>query len=207
MPRLPALYAIADAAFGDPVEISCRLFRGGAQLVQLRNKESASGQFLEQAVRIVGEAPPNALVIVNDRADLAAIAGAAGVHVGQGDLDPISVRGVLGGESVVGISTHTPFQVRVAVTESVDYIAVGPVFETSTKKDHASVLGLERFAEICEAVDLPVVAIGGIRLEHLAELFAAGANSVAAISDLIAHGSIEARTEKFLDRLAEIEGV
>ena len=88
-----------------------------------------------------------------------------------------------------------------------DYIAVGPVFETSTKKDHAKVLGLECLAEICEAVDLPVVAIGGIRLEHLGEVFAAGANSVAVISDLINHGSIEARTEKYLDRLAEIEGV
>ncbi len=207
MKRLPALYAVADAAFGDPVDISRRLFRGGAGLVQLRNKPAASGQLLEQALRIVREAPPKAVVIVNDRADVAAIAGAAGVHVGQGDLDPLLAREILGSESVVGVSTHNTSQVRATVAESVDYIAVGPVFDTSTKKDHASVLGLERFAEICEAVDLPVVAIGGIRLEHLGELFAAGANSVAVISDLLAHGSIEARTEKFLNRLAEIEGV
>lgn len=207
MKPLPALYAIADAAFGDPVDISRRLFRGGALWVQFRNKQAASGQLLNQAAQIVRGAPPNAVVIVNDRADVAALAGAAGVHVGQGDLVPSLAREILDGESVVGISTHNTFQVRAAVAEPVDYIAVGPVFETSTKKDHASVLGLERLAEICEWVDLPVVAIGGIRLEHLDEVFAAGAKSVAVISDLIGHGSIEVRTEKFLDRLAEIEGV
>ena len=207
MKRPPALYAIADAAFGDPIDISRRLFRGGALLVQIRNKQAASGQLLEQAVRIVREAPPSAMVIVNDRADVAAIAGAAGVHVGQGDLGPSMARAILDSESVVGVSTHNVSQVQASLAEPVDYIAVGPVFETSTKKDHAKVLGLECLAEICEAVDLPVVAIGGIRLEHLGEVFAAGANSVAVISDLINHGSIEARTEKYLDRLAEIEGV
>jgi thiamine-phosphate pyrophosphorylase len=207
MKRPPALYAIADAAFGDPIDISCRLFRGGALLVQIRNKQAASGQLLEQAVRIVREAPPSGMVIVNDRADVAAIAGAAGVHVGQGDLGPSMARAILDSESVVGVSTHNVSQVQASLAEPVDYIAVGPVFETSTKNDHARVLGLECLAEICEAVDLPVVAIGGIRLEHLGEVFAAGANSVAVISDLINHGSIEARTEKYLDRLAEIEGV
>ena len=207
MKRPPPLYAIADAAFGDPIDISRRLFRGGALLVQIRNKHAASRQLLEQAVRIVREAPPSGMVIVNDRADVAAIAGAAGVHVGQGDLGPSMARAILDSESVVGVSTHNVSQVQASLAEPVDYIAVGPVFETSTKKDHAKVLGLECLAEICEAVDLPVVAIGGIRLEHLGEVFAAGANSVAVISDLIGHGSIEARTEKYLDRLAEIEGV
>jgi thiamine-phosphate pyrophosphorylase len=207
MKRPPALYAIADAAFGDPVDIARRVFRGGACLVQIRNKQASSGQLLEQAIRIVQEAPPKGLVIVNDRADIAAIAGAAGVHVGQDDLLPSLAREILDSESLVGLSTHGASQVRASVAEPVDYIAVGPVFETSTKKNHASVIGLECLAEICEAVDLPVVAIGGIRLEHLDEVFAAGANSVAVISDLIGHGSIEARTEKYLDKLTEIEGV
>ena len=207
MKRLPALYTIADPAFGDPVDIARRLFRGGAHLVQIRNKQARSGQLLKQAARIVREAPPNGIVIVNDRTDVARIAGAAGVHLGQGDLSPSRVREILDRESVVGVSTHNTSQVRAAVAEPVDYIAVGPVFETSTKKDHSSVLGLERLAEFCEAIDLPVVAIGGIRLEHLEEVFAAGANSVAVISDLIGRGSVEARTEKFLDRLAGIKRV
>ncbi len=206
MNRLSALYAIADAAFGDPVEISRRLFKGGAQLVQIRNKTASSGQLLEQAVRIVDEAPANGVVIVNDRADVARIAGAGGVHVGQADLDPALARKALG-HGIVGVSTHNRSQASAMGTDVVDYIAVGPVFETSTKEQPAPVLGLERLAEICEATDLPVVAIGGIRLEHLNEVFAAGASAVAVISDLIGLGSIESRTEKFMERLAVIDGV
>ena len=145
-------------------------------------------------------------------ADVARIAGAAGVHVGQSDMSPSLVREILGrtsaavdGGTVVGVSTHNVHQVQASVAEPVDYIAVGPVFETSTKKNHASAIGLESFAEICDAVAMPVVAIGGIRLEHLADVFAAGASSVAVISDLIGRGPIQARTEKYLDRLAEID--
>ena len=206
MKRLPALYAIADASFGDPVDISRRLFNGGARLVQIRNKTASSGELLEQAVRIIDKAPPDARLIVNDRADIAKIVRAAGVHLGQEDLSPSAARRILDDDSIVGVSTHDAFQALDTADEPVDYVAVGPVFESSTKKNHAPVLGLDGLAAICGQVERPVVAIGGIRLEHLEEVLATGASSVAVISDLVGHPAIEERTGKFLDRLAEIEG-
>ncbi len=206
MKRLPALYAIADASFGDPVDISRRLFDGGARLVQIRNKAASSGELLEQAVRIIDKAPPDARLIVNDRADIAKISRAAGVHLGHEDLSPSGARRILDDGRIVGVSTHDASQALAAADEPVDYVAVGPVFESSTKKNHAPVLGLKGLADICGRVERPVVAIGGIRLEHLEEVLAAGASSVAVISDLVGHPAIEERTRKFLDRLAEIEG-
>ena len=206
MKRLPALYAIADASFGDPVDLSRRLFNGGARLVQIRNKTASSGELLEQAVRIIDKAPPDARLIVNDRADIAKIVRAAGVHLGQEDLSPSGARRILDDDSIVGVSTHDASQALDTADEPVDYVAVGPIFESSTKKNHTPVLGLDGLAAICGQVERPVVAIGGIRLEHLEEVLAAGASSVAVISDLVGHPAIEERTGKFLDRLAEIEG-
>ncbi len=205
MKRLPALYAIADASFGDPVDISRRLFNGGARLVQVRNKTASSGELLDQVVRIIDKAPPDARLIVNDRADIAKIVRAAGVHLGQEDLSPSAARRILDDDSIVGVSTHDVSQALDTADEPVDYVAVGPVFESSTKKNHAPVLGLDGLAAICGQLERPVVAIGGIRLEHLEEVLAAGASSVAVISDLVGHPAIEERTGKFLDRLAEIE--
>ena len=206
MKRIPALYAVADAAFGDPVDISERLFRSGVRFLQVRNKRAKSGELLQQTVRILKAAPKGAGVMVNDRADIALISGAAGVHLGQADLPPSAGRSMLGPARIVGVSTHDAIQASAAAGEPVDYIAVGPVFETATKKDHAPVLGLDGLAEICRQVVLPVVAIGGIRLENLDEVFAAGACSVAVISDLIGSERIEARAEEFLNRLAGISG-
>jgi thiamine-phosphate pyrophosphorylase len=140
-------------------------------------------------------------VIVNDRADLARLAGAAGVHVGQDDLSPAEVRSILGPDALVGLSTHTETQVDDALRQPVTYIAVGPVFETRTKATgyEARGLGLVRYAA---GRGTPVVAIGGITLERTASVVAAGASAVAVITDLFAGESAETRTRAFLDELS-----
>jgi len=131
-------------------------------------------------------APYRAAIIVNDRADLAALSGAAGVHVGQDDLAPAAARAIVGPAAVVGYSTHTVEQVRAAVNEPVSYIAVGPVFGTRSKETGYEAVGLELVAAAAGvAGDIPIVAIGGITLETAPSVLAAGAASVAVIGDLL----------------------
>ena len=201
MTPLPLLYTIADAAFGDPLDIAKCLFAGGACLVQLRDKNASSGVLLSRASSIVAAAPAGAHVLVNDRVDVALLAGASGAHVGQGDLAPGASRNVLGSDKILGISTHDRDQALAADAEPVDYVAVGPIFPTSTKKNPDAAIGLEALAEICGVLTKPVVAIGGIRLDNVAEVIAAGAASVAVIADLIGHEDIEARTGQFMAEL------
>ncbi len=201
MTAVPRLYAIADASFGDPVAIAARLFAAGAELVQVRNKNAFSGVLHAQAAAIVAEAPAAARVIVNDRVDVARLVGAAGAHVGQEDLPAAHARSILGSDAVLGLSTHDLDQALRADTEAIDYLALGPIFPTSTKKDAEDVLGLEVLERVCGLVRKPVVAIGGINLDNAPDALAAGASSVAVISDLIAHNDIETRAREFLNKL------
>jgi thiamine-phosphate pyrophosphorylase len=181
---------------------------GGARFIQLRSKHASSGAFLALCADVVERAhKAGAMVVVNDRADIAALSSADGVHVGQEDLDPASVRRILGGSAIVGISTHTPEQARAASRLAVDYIAVGPVFGTSTKDTGYRSVGtalVGEVAEIIRAADsaTPIVAIGGITLERAREVIQAGAASVAVISDLLSTGDPEARVKEYLRALS-----
>lgn len=180
--------------------------RGGARLLQIRAKHAASGWLLDTASRIVERArAADALVIVNDRADVARLAHAHGVHVGQDDLSPRAVRSIVGDEAVVGLSTHTAAQIDAALGEPVSYIAVGPVFTTASKATGYDAVGL---AHVRAAADrarprgIPVVAIGGITLESAADVLEAGASSVAVIGDLLSTGEPQTRVRAYLQRLA-----
>jgi thiamine-phosphate pyrophosphorylase len=149
----------------------------------------------------------HATVIVNDRADVARLAGADGVHVGQDDLTPTDVREMVGHAALIGLSTHTPEQIVAAVREPVQYLAIGPVFGTHTKDTGYAAVGLEavrRAADIAQRAHLPVVAIGGITLERAPEVLKAGAASVAVISDILVGNDPVARTRAFLERLARV---
>jgi thiamine-phosphate pyrophosphorylase len=196
MAPLPRLYAIADASFGDCVQIAEALFAGGARLVQVRNKKADPRGFIGQVERIIAFAPADAQVIVNDRVDIALLAGAAGVHLGQTDLPPAAARRILGHGRIIGYSTHNLSQALEADGLPVDYLAVGPIFATATKENPDPVVGLDKLAEICHAVKKPVVAVGGITLQDAQQVINAGAHSVAIIRDLLAHGRIseEVRT-------------
>jgi thiamine-phosphate pyrophosphorylase len=209
---LPALTAIVDAdvtaAHGWTVPDAARAcLNGGAGLLQLRAKHAPSGVLLAWADEIVAAAAPfGAAVVVNDRADIARMSGAGGVHVGQDDLPPAAARAILGPAAIVGLSTHTREHVVSAGREPITYLAVGPVFGSRTKDTGYEAVGLDlvRFAAAGTGTDVPVVAIGGVTLDRAVEVIAAGAASVAVIADLFATGDPEARTREYLDRLASV---
>ena len=211
MLTLPSpLYVICDAEACDRagwtlVDFAAACIDGGATFLQVRAK-GASGAWLLNAIAAVvrrAEAA-RALVVVNDRADLARLAGAGGVHVGQTDLSPAAVRAVVGREILVGQSTHTPGQYEAAFGEPVDYVAIGPVFATATKATGCDAVGLEgvRGAAARTLVrGLPLVAIGGITLARARSVRDGGAQSIAVISDLLATGDPAGRVREFLRAL------
>lgn len=189
-----------------PAEVARAFLAGGATFLQLRAKSYSSAAFLDLASAIATLThAAGATLIVNDRADIAALAGADGVHVGQDDLPPALVRRVVWDRAMVGLSTHTVAQLERAVRAPVTYVAVGPVFGTGTKETGYDAIGLARVREasaIASAAGLPLVAIGGITLERAREVIDAGAASVAVISDLLATGDPEARTRSYVERLS-----
>ena len=201
---LGPLHAIVDVdvalrARWTPLDLARAYLDGGARVVQLRAKHLASGPFLTLCDNVVQVAAPyHASIIVNDRVDLAALAKAAGVHVGQEDLAPAEARRLLGPASIVGRSTHTVAQIEAAVREPVSYLAVGPVFGTGTKETGYSAVGLELVSAAARlAGDIPVVAIGGITLETAPAVWQAGAAAVAVISDLMSSGNPTARVDSY----------
>jgi thiamine-phosphate pyrophosphorylase len=208
---LPRLYAVCDAevcarAGWTLTDFASACLDGGASFLQIRAKTLSSAEFLRAADAIVARAADaGALVIVNDRADIARLAGAAGVHVGQDDLAPADVRRLLGETAVVGVSTHTHAQLDTAVTEPVSYVAIGPVFGTSTKATGYAAVGLDMVRDAVGRAGprgLPVAAIGGITLDNALSVIAAGAGSVAVITDLLYGGAPAARVRAYVDRLA-----
>jgi thiamine-phosphate pyrophosphorylase len=161
----------------------------GVSLLQYRDK-SASPQTILQNASVIRESfsGQDCLLVMNDRADLAVLAGWDGVHVGQGDLLPADVRQVVGQGRWIGVSTHTEKQVSVSDMSCADYVAVGPVFATGTKLDAEAVIGLEGVRRARALTRKPIVAIGGITRENARSVIDAGADSVAVISGLFAYG-------------------
>lgn len=199
------LYAILDTAVAiqhgyDPTDLARRFFDGGARLLQVRAKQAPAGQFLDWADAICVEGRAcGATVIINDRADIALMAGAAGVHVGQDDMPADAVRAVAPAGFLIGLSTHTAAQVAAAAAAPVDYLAIGPVFGTSTKDTGYGPIGLAMVEAAVRAADgRPVVAIGGITVDNASSVIEAGASSVAVISDLLSAGDPAARIRQYL---------
>jgi thiamine-phosphate pyrophosphorylase len=208
---LPPLTAIVDqdvsAAHGWSVPAAARAFlAGGARFIQVRGKSVPSRTLLDWCDEIVAAAAAvDGVVIVNDRPDVARMAGAAGVHVGQDDLRPPAVRAMVGPSAIVGLSTHTREQILDARAEPIAYAAVGPIFGSRTKDTGYDAVGLELVRVAAGAIggDVAIVAIGGITLDRAADVLAAGAASVAVIGDLFATRDPERRTRQYVDRLAE----
>jgi len=185
---LPRLYAIIDAAFF-PDTAALLAFAGelraaGVKLFQYRNKSGTARQMLSQA-RELRRKLEGARLIMNDRADLCLAAGFDGVHLGQEDLSPEGARRIVGEKLWVGVSTHNPEQVRGEASSSADYVAVGPVFATSSKANPDPVIGLEGVRAARRLTQKPLVAIGGITRENCRSVLEAGADAVAVISDLL----------------------
>jgi thiamine-phosphate pyrophosphorylase len=206
--RLPRLYAILDAgtlaSCGIPLEGYAReLARAGVTLVQYRDKQGSREEILANARRIAEtfrDVP--ATLVMNDSPELAVEAGWRAVHVGQGDAAVAEARRVLGPGGLVGCSTHNEAQVIDADAAGADYIAVGPVFATSTKADHEPVIGLEGVRRARALTRRPLVAIGGITRQNAADVLRAGADCVAVIGALVGPGeSTEERVREFLAKL------
>jgi thiamine-phosphate pyrophosphorylase len=216
----PALYAILDASPATPIDSTIvfaeNLIRGGARLIQLRAKNASSRQLYDMSQALVaalkgsaGDAtnpaaaaagkPERVTVIVNDRADIAAMVGAQGVHVGQEDLPVEAARGICPSTLWVGVSTHNLEQLRAADATSADYIAVGPIFHTASKQNLDPVVGLEFLRKARNLTRKPLVAIGGITVQSAGEVFRAGADSVAVISDLCSAPDPAERVSAYLE--------
>ena len=206
--RLPRLAAIVDVEVASrtgwtPSDLARAFLDGGARLLQLRAKQLPSGAFLDLCDAVVALGHEyQATVIVNDRVDLAKMSGAHGAHVGQDDLPPAAARQQLGPDAIVGFSTHSVAQVKAALRDPVSYVAVGPVFGTSTKDTGYHAVGLELVAAAARlSSQMPVVAIGGVTLDNARSALDAGAASVAVISDLLTGGDPTTRVRDFLHAL------
>jgi len=188
---LPRVYALTDVGLSglshaEQVEL---LSAGGATLVQLREKGMPAREFYEQAKAAVDVAVQRGVqLIINDRVDVALAVGAHGVHLGQDDMPPEAARKLLGPNAVIGYSSHNIEQAIAATKLPIDYLAIGPIFATTTKSDTAPVLGLEGLRAVRQAIgSIPLVAIGGITSANAAGVIAAGADSVAMISALLSN--------------------
>jgi thiamine-phosphate pyrophosphorylase len=186
---IPQIYPITDTRISglSHLEQVDRLIAGGARLIQLREKYAVPNDFYEAAVPCIAFARARGVrIIINDRADIALAAGADGVHLGQGDMPPNAARDLLGGDAIIGYSTHSLEQAKAAAAMPVDYIAIGPIFTTSTKEDPDPVIGLQGLRAVkASSGSIPIVAIGGITASTIDQVMAAGADSAAVINDLL----------------------
>ena len=205
---LPRLYAIVDANtaefYGHSVlDLAAAYLDGGARLLQLRYPSARTGDFLACADKIIARAVSyKAIVIINDRADIARMTGAAGVHVGQNDLSVDQARSIAGPAAIIGLSTHTLKQLDKAWACRVSYAAVGPVCETKTKKTGYSAIGPEFvLAAASRHPKLPIVGIGGVTLDRASNIIESGARSVAVVGDLVCHGDPISRVRSYVDAL------
>ena len=202
---LPRLYAVLDAQrLGDrnPAPVCRELLAAGVRLFQYRDKAGSPRQVLDQLrVLVPMIRAQRGWLIVNDRADLALVAGADGVHLGQDDLPVGLARRVLKPGQWAGCSTHNLEQLREADREAADYLAFGPVFPTATKAAPDPVVGLDGLRRARQATSKPLVAIGGITLQNVRQAIESGADSVAVISALLDGEDIGAQAGEFLRRL------
>jgi thiamine-phosphate pyrophosphorylase len=207
--ELPQLYPITDRRLSGLTHAGqvARLCEGGARLVQLREKHLSPREFYMEVLEALKVARSfGAALIVNDRVDVALSVWADGVHLGQDDMPPEAARTLLGEGKIVGFSTHSVEQASAAARLPVDYIAVGPVFDTSSKENPDPVVGLEGLRRVRAAVGSSVrlVAIGGVTAESAPSVLEAGADSVAVIGALLNipdPSEITRRTRDFLARL------
>jgi thiamine-phosphate pyrophosphorylase len=202
---LPRLYVILDSALLTiPVQDCAQeLADAGVRLLQYRAKKASARGLLNSSQKLASQLVPAGIsFVVNDRPDVAVLAGATGVHVGQDDLEVEQARSLVGKDNWVGVSTHNLEQFRAAAATSADYIAVGPVFATSSKASPDVVVGSEFVRRVRDLSEKPIVAIGGITLDNAASVIAAGADCVAVISDVLRASDRGLRARQYLETLS-----
>jgi thiamine-phosphate pyrophosphorylase len=200
MTRLPShFYAMIDPAGGhEPVMLAETMLDAGARIMQLRLKDAPGRDFLA-AARAIAEMcrKRGATLIVNDRVDIAILAGANGVHLGQTDLPLDAARRIIGNDRMIGISTHNVEQARAAEVGSADYVGFGPMYPGGLRNNVAG-KGFDQLRAIRAAIKIPIVAIGGITEARVAETLAAGADAVAIITDVVKAPDVGAKVRSIL---------
>ena len=205
------LYVITDPELSlgrSHEEVATQALEGGANVIQLRDKHASTKALYEAGLKLKAlTARAGALFIVNDRVDIALAVDADGVHLGQDDLPAIAARRLLGSHKVLGVSVENAEQARKAAEDGASYVAIGPIYEARGSKPDAGVpLGAKVIAELRQHTRLPIVAIGGIKNRHLAELFKAGADGVAVISAIAGAKDILAATREMKRLILEARG-
>ncbi|HVF56593.1 MAG TPA: thiamine phosphate synthase [Pyrinomonadaceae bacterium] len=206
--ELPKLYPVTDrrlSGLSHAAQVAC-LSEGGARVVQLREKHLSPREFYDEAKdALVVARAAGVRLIINDRADIALALRADGVHLGQDDLGPAAARRLLGEDAIIGFSTHNVEQAREAARLPVSYVAIGPVFATSTKENPDPVVGLDGLRRVRDVTaPLPLVAIGGISPANARQALEAGADAIAIVGALLAFADpaeITRRTRSFLANL------
>ncbi len=202
---LSGLYVILDPSVcpAHPlVEVLATAAEAGASLFQYRNKTASMKEAYVEALALRrAAAKAGVLFIVNDRCDLALAVNADGVHLGQGDLPLYMAKKVMGPDKLIGISTHSPDQVREATAGKPDYLGFGPIFKPGSKQGHDPVVGLEGLRAMRSLTSLPVFAIGGIQIDQAGEVMRAGANGVAIISAILKAPDISLAVKAFLAKM------
>ena len=193
------LYLVTDRMWLNNCTLSQQVTKslaGGATMVQLREKHLSHDEFLKEALALK-EICKNVPFIINDNLEIAKLVDADGIHIGQDDMSPLIVRKQLGPNKILGVSVQTVKQARLAQAQGADYLGVGAMFNTSTKQDAKGVT-YETLQQICEAVTIPVVAIGGITSENITNLYGSGINGVAVVSAILAQDNILTATTQLL---------
>ncbi len=187
------------------LDIATQAVRGGATMIQLRDKVSGLRQLLPQARQISELCRAHGVCfMINDRLDLAFAADADGVHLGQYDLPPRAARALLGTEKILGVSTHSIEQALSAVEQGADYLGIGPIFATATKATGYEPVGCDMIRQLRIRVNLPIVAIGGIRLSNVGEIVRSGASGVAVISAIVGAEDMTATTRSFIAAIQQV---
>jgi len=210
---LPKFYPILDTEIAarhgvDPVTAAAQILEGGAKILQFRHKGFFTREVFEQLQRVAELCQEaDARFVVNDRADLAALTGAA-LHLGQDDLPPSAARKVVGAGALIGFSTHNERQLRAAATEPADYLALGPIFGTASKYNPDPVVGIDELRRLRGLTECPLVAIGGITRANAQMVLAAGADAVAIIGDLFAAPAhLRAQTQEWVALTSDTQNV
>ncbi len=205
------LYVVTDSDLSSgrtDAEVARMAYEGGADAVQLRMKHADGREMLAQAKAIAEIADEmGRFFFVNDRVDIAMASGADGVHLGQSDIPVSEARRLMGDDAIIGASVQNVEQALEAVEQGADYLGVGSIFVTSTKPDAVQGLGLGAIFEIRQAVDIPVVAIGGINRGNIQDVIRAGADSAAVVSAVVAQDDPRAAAHELRDLILKVRPI
>ena len=200
-----SLYAITESSLDERklLEKVTKAIEGGVTVLQLREKNISSKEFLRRALKVREIVPPHVLFLINDRVDIALSCRADGVHLGQDDLPVSFARNIMGEDKIIGVSTHNLKEAKEAQSQGADYIGVGPIFATFTKPDARAPVGVEVISQIKEEIKIPVIAVGGITSQNIHQVLKAGADGVAVISAIFAQENILKATKTLREIIDE----